>query len=96
MKTLAVPMAEFCAAVGVKRSLGFELVRRGEVEAVKLGSRKTVITVASIEAMLARNMVKRGPDCIDTQVETLPLSADASLDAPRVNVTSTSEPRSRR
>ncbi|MEG3086264.1 helix-turn-helix domain-containing protein [Sphingomonas sp. PB4P5] len=58
MKKLAVPIPEFCDSIGCGRSTGYELIRRGEVTAVKLG-RKTVVTVASIEAMLDRNSVVR-------------------------------------
>jgi hypothetical protein len=61
VKPLAVPVLTMCSMVGCKRSLAFELIRTGEVEAVRLGRRKTVVTVASIEAMLERNKVKRAP-----------------------------------
>lgn len=56
MKQLAIPIPQFCNAVGCERSTAYNLIRRGEVIAVKLG-RKTVVTVASIEAMLERNAV---------------------------------------
>ena len=58
MKQLAVSIPEYLEMVGVKRTLGYELIRQGEVDAVKL-NRRTVITVASIEAMLERNSVCR-------------------------------------
>jgi predicted DNA-binding transcriptional regulator AlpA len=58
LKPLAVSIPEFCALVGCKRSLAFDLIRRREVVAVKLG-RRTVVTVASIEQMLVRR--SKGP-----------------------------------
>lgn len=69
MRPLAVSISDMCASIGCKRSHVYELIRRGEVVAVKLG-RKTVVTVASIEVMLERNAVARPaepdkcvPDC---------------------------------
>lgn len=53
IKPIAVSIPDFCAMVGCKRSLGFDLIRRHEVVSAKLGSR-TVVTVASIEAMIER------------------------------------------
>lgn len=55
---LVVSIEEYLVLVGIKRSLGYDLIRKGEVDAVKLG-RRTVITVASIEAMLERNKFRR-------------------------------------
>ena len=64
MKKLAVPIPGMCDLVGCSRSLAYDLIHRGEVVAVKLG-RKTVITVASIEAMIERNAVGHpARDCV--------------------------------
>ena len=56
MKPLTIPVAEMCAALGCGRTKAFDLIRTGEVQAVKIG-RRTVVTVASIEAFVERNMV---------------------------------------
>ena len=55
MKPLAVPIPEFCALIGCRRTKAFDLIRRCEVVSVKLG-RRTVVTVASIEALIERNV----------------------------------------
>jgi hypothetical protein len=47
-----------CAGVGCGRTKAYDLIRRGEVEAVKIG-RRTVVTVASIEAMIKRKTVRQ-------------------------------------
>jgi|GEM_PF-4896049 len=57
MKPLTVPVNDFCGLVGIKRSKAFELIRLGEVDVVRL-KRKTLVTVASIERLLERNLVK--------------------------------------
>ena len=57
MKPLTVPIAEFCQAIGIKRSLAFELIRRGEVDVVRI-KRKTLITTESIQRLLDRNLTK--------------------------------------
>lgn len=54
LKPITVSIPEFCALVGCGRSLAFQLLRNREVVGVKLG-RRTVITMASIEALIERN-----------------------------------------
>ena len=55
---LVASVEEYLGMIRVGRSLGYDLIRKGEVDAIKLG-RRTVITVASIHAMLERNKMAR-------------------------------------
>lgn len=57
MPPLTVPIAEFCRAIGIKRSLAFELIRRGEVDVVRI-KRRTLVTTDSIERLIERNIVR--------------------------------------
>ena len=56
MKPLAVTIPEFCRLVGCKRTTAFALISRREVVKVKLLG-KTLVTLASIEALIERNSV---------------------------------------
>ena len=58
MRPLVVSIPDMCALLGCSRSLAYELINRPDgVTGVKIG-RKTVVTLASIEAMLERNVIK--------------------------------------
>jgi hypothetical protein len=57
VQPLSVDINSFCQMVGIGRSKAFALIRSSEVDVVRL-SRKTLVTVDSIERMLARNMVQ--------------------------------------
>lgn len=54
---LTVPISVFCQMVGIGRSTAFNLVRRGEIDVVRIG-RKTLITTDSIQRLLDRNLTK--------------------------------------
>jgi excisionase family DNA binding protein len=58
MKPITISISDMCAGVGCGRTKAYDLIRRGEVEAVKIG-RRTVVTVASIEAMIKRKTVRQ-------------------------------------
>lgn len=55
---LTVPVSEFCEMIGVKRSMAFGLIRLGEVDVVRIGRKKTLVTTESIERLLERNLTK--------------------------------------
>ena len=57
MSPLSVTVDDFCTLIGIKRSMAFGLIRQGEVDVVKI-SRKTLITMESIERLLQRNLTK--------------------------------------
>lgn len=54
---LTVPISVFCEVVGIGRSTAFDLIRRGEIDVVRIG-RKTLITTDSIQRLLDRNLTK--------------------------------------
>ena len=54
---LTVPISVFCEMVGIGRSTAFDLIRRGEIDVVRIG-RKTLITTDSIQKLLKRNLTK--------------------------------------
>lgn len=58
MEPLCLTIAEFCFLVGVKRTTAYALIKKGRVDVVKLG-RRTLITRASIEALIERSLVER-------------------------------------
>ncbi|WP_231654673.1 helix-turn-helix transcriptional regulator [Ralstonia solanacearum] len=47
------------AKLGVSRSTIYRLAKTGELELVKIGSRSSGITAASVHAMIERNKVSR-------------------------------------
>ncbi len=47
------------AKLGVSRSTIYRLAKAGELELVKIGSRSSGITAASLHAMIERNRVSR-------------------------------------
>ena len=57
MYTLSVDINGFCSLIGIKRSKAFALIRKGEVDVIRL-DRKTLVSVESIERLLERNMVR--------------------------------------
>lgn len=61
VKPLTVTVEAMCEMIGCGRSFAYDLIRKREVEKVELGPKKTVVTVSSIEAMIARNTVKTDP-----------------------------------
>ena len=48
----AYPIKDFCHVYGVGRSLAYDMIRRGELEARKAG-RRTLITAASADRWFA-------------------------------------------
>lgn len=48
--TLSVP--EAAKVLGISRSLGFRMVERGELKALRLGSKRLVVPTAAIIRML--------------------------------------------
>lgn len=64
MKPITVSIKKFCKLVGVKRSSAFSMIRNREIDVVRLGQRKTLITYASIERLIERNAQKsdRSPE----------------------------------
>ena len=57
MEVINVSVAEFCTLVGVKKTLAHSLIRSGQGDVVKLGSR-TLITVESINRLIERSVVR--------------------------------------
>lgn len=53
MKPLTLTVSAFCQASGVDRTKTYDLIRAGELDIVKIG-RRTLITVASAEALIDR------------------------------------------
>lgn len=51
---LAFPVNEACYAMGIKRSLLYELIKRGEIEPVKIAGR-TLIPRSEIERLTTPN-----------------------------------------
>lgn len=51
---LAYPVNEACHAMGIKRSLLYELIKRGEIEPVKIAGR-TLIPRSEIERLTTPN-----------------------------------------
>jgi excisionase family DNA binding protein len=52
VERLAVSVAEACAMIGIGRTKLYELIRDGRLKRVKVG-RRTLLSVASIEALIA-------------------------------------------
>lgn len=61
MKPITVSIKKFCKLTGCARSTAFGLIRKGEIQAVRLGRRKTLVTYASIERLIERNAQKTDP-----------------------------------
>lgn len=57
-KPLAVAPKDGFAMIGISKSKGWELIASRELETFKIG-RSTRITVASIEALIARQLASR-------------------------------------
>jgi len=58
IKPLAVAPKDGFAMIGISKSKGWELIASRELETFKIG-RSTRITVASIEALIARQLASR-------------------------------------
>lgn len=58
VKPLAVAPKDGFAMIGISKSKGWELIASRELETFKIG-RSTRITVASIEALIARQLASR-------------------------------------
>lgn len=54
MNQITVGIPDFCNRIGVRRTKAYQLIAAGELETVKIG-RRTLITVKSIKALLARH-----------------------------------------
>lgn len=52
MERLAVSVAEACEMIGIGRTKVYELIHEGRLKRVKVG-RRTLLSVASIEALIA-------------------------------------------
>lgn len=52
MERLAVSVTEACEMIGIGRTKIYELIRDGRLKSVKVG-RRTLLSVASIEALIA-------------------------------------------
>ncbi|MBP7136170.1 MAG: helix-turn-helix domain-containing protein [Sphingomonadaceae bacterium] len=61
MKPITVSIKKFCKLTGVGRSTAFSLIREGEIDAVRIGRRKTLVTYASVEKLIERNAQKSEP-----------------------------------
>ena len=51
--TYSIP--EVCVLLGISRNLGYELARRGELPAIRLGEKRLVISRVALERMLDGN-----------------------------------------
>lgn len=53
-----ISIAEFCDRYGVGKTLAYQLLRKGDIKALKIGSR-TLITCESAEDFFFRSIVQR-------------------------------------
>jgi len=51
-KKLVYQMHEFAKALGISKSLAYELARTGQIPVIKLGNKRMVVPVAAVEKML--------------------------------------------
>lgn len=58
MEPIALPAGKAFDALGIKKTKGFELLRDGEIEAIKIG-RATCVTVASMKGFVDRQLTAR-------------------------------------
>ena len=50
-KTYSVP--QMAAALGISKSLAYELVKSGQIRSIRLGTKRIVIPVSEIEKLLS-------------------------------------------
>lgn len=58
MKPIAVTVREFCELVGIQRTKAYALIRDGEASTCHI-SRRTVVRLDSIEALIERSSSDR-------------------------------------
>jgi len=55
MEKLTYNVPEAAKVLGISRSLAYELVKRGEIPALRIGSKRVVIPKAALEKYLGAN-----------------------------------------
>lgn len=59
MEPILITVSDFCRLAGIKKTKAYGLIKNGEVQTAKIG-RRTLVTRASLEALIARSIQPAG------------------------------------